>query len=208
MSKHVTEWLNAYLDGELRGSRLQHVQAHLLECQSCQAELESLEKLSGLLQAVPAPEFTPPERFSAQVNLRLPHHRISAPENKILQIGWWMIPVGLLAAWVFIGTSFVLGDILSTASNLGLLTGISDWLGSGSSNEVYLSTTIGQMGLLTGNGLNWAEATESFTRISLPEITLHVSIALLYLSWIAIWWVRHTRQQHGQLLDGRGDPAT
>ena len=50
MSNHVTEWLNAYLDGELHGSRLQHVEAHLAECDACQAELESLERLSSLLQ--------------------------------------------------------------------------------------------------------------------------------------------------------------
>ena len=75
MSKHVTEWLNAYLDGELNGSQLQQVEAHLAECEACQAELESLERLSSLLHEVPAPEFTSPERFAAQVNLRLPHRR-------------------------------------------------------------------------------------------------------------------------------------
>ena len=122
-----------------------------------------------------------------------------------MEFGWWTIPVGLLAAWIFISTAFVLGDLLSAASDLGLLGGISDWLGSGSSNAVYLSTTIGQTGLLTGSGLNWAEATETFTRMSLPQIIIQVSIALLYLSWISIWWARHTRdqrQQHNQLLEG------
>lgn len=205
MSKHITEWLNAYLDGELHGSWLQHVEAHLAECQACQSELQSLERLSGLLHKVPTPEFTSPERFAAQVNLRLPHRQKAIPGKKIVEISWWMIPVGLLGVWIFIHTSFVVSDILSAASNLGLLSGISDWLGTSSSNDVYLSTTIGQTGLLSGNVLNWAEATETFTRISLPQITLQVSIALLYLSWIAIWWTRHTRhqrQQHGQFLEG------
>jgi hypothetical protein len=38
--------------------------------------------------------------------------------------------------------------------------------------------------------------------MSLPQVSLHISVALLYLSWIAIWWARHTRhprQQQGQL---------
>ena len=201
MSKHITEWLNAYLDGELHGSWLQHVEAHLAECQACQSELQSLERLSGLLHKLPTPEFTSPKRFAAQVNLRLPHQQAATSGKTILEIGWWTIPVGLLASWIFISTAFVLGDILSAASNLGLLSGISEWLGSGSSNNVYLSTTIGQMGFLSDNGLNWAEATEMFTRISLPQISLQVSIALLYLSWIAIWWARHTRQGQGQLLE-------
>jgi predicted anti-sigma-YlaC factor YlaD len=205
MSEHVTDWLNAYLDGELHGSQLHHVEAHLAECQVCEAELRSLQRLSSLLHEIPAPEFTSPERFAAQVNLRLPHQQTAISGKKILEIGWWMVPVGLLGVWIFIGTAFVLSDILSAASNLGLLSGISNWLASGSSNEIYLSTTIGQMGLLSGNSLNWAEATETFTRMSLPQISLQISIALLYLSWIAIWWARHTRhqrQQHGQLLEG------
>jgi anti-sigma factor RsiW len=205
MSRHVSEWLNAYHDGELRGSRLHPVEAHLAECELCQAELGSLESLSSLLHEVPAPEFMPVERFAARVSLRIPHQSTGVSKKQIIEFGWWMIPVGLLAAWIFISTAFVISDILSAAGNLGLLSSTAEWLASGSSNEIYLSTTIGQMGLLSGNGLNWAEATEMFTRMSLPQISFQVSIALLYLSWIAIWWARHTRhqrQQHGQLLEG------
>ena len=202
MSNHVTEWLNTYFDGELTGRRLHQVEDHLAECQACQAELDSLQGLSELLHEVPAPEFTAAERFSAQVNLRIPRKQVVISRKQIIEFSWWTIPVGLLASWIFISTAFALGDILSTAGNLGLLSGISDWLGSGASNDVYLSTTIGQMGLLSGNGLNWAEATETFTRMSLPQIVVQVSIALLYLSWIAIWWTRHQRQQPGQFLEG------
>ncbi|HUE98147.1 MAG TPA: zf-HC2 domain-containing protein [Anaerolineales bacterium] len=205
MSKHVTEWLNAYLDGELRGSRLQHVAAHLAECPACQAELGSLERLSGFLHEVPAPEFPSPERFTCQVNLRLPHRQTSTSGNRILEIGWWMIPVGLLGAWIFISTSFLVSDLLSAANNLGLLTSISDWLVFSSSNQAYWSATLGQFGVLSGSTLDLAASTETFTRTSLPQISLQVSIALLYMSWIAIWWAHHTRhqrQQPGQLLEG------
>jgi hypothetical protein len=202
MSNHVTEWLNAYFDGELTGKRLHQVEDHLAECEACQAELDSLQGLSVLMGEVPAPEFTPSERFAAQVILRIPHKREVISRRQVIEFGWWAIPVGLLASWVFISTAFALGDILSAAGNFGVLRGFSDWLGSGLSNDIYLSTTIGQMGFLSGSSLNWAEATETFTRMSLPQIILQVSIALLYLSWIAIWWARHTRQGHGQLLEG------
>jgi len=202
MSNHVSEWLNAYFDGELTGKLLHQVEDHLAECEACQAELDSLQGLSELLQDVPAPEFTPADRFAAQVNLRIPHKQAVISRRQVMEAGWWMIPVGLLASWIFIGTAFALGDVLLAAGNLGLLSGVSEWLGSVPSNHVYLSTTIGQMGLLSGTGLNWAEATETFTRVSLPEIIIQISIALLYVSWIAIWWARHTRQQHGQLLEG------
>jgi hypothetical protein len=202
MSKHISEWLSAYVDGELRGSRLQYVEAHLAECNICQTELGSLEKLSSLLHEAPAPEFTSSERFAAQVNLRLPPERTSTSSTRIFEIGWWMIPVGLLGAWIFIVTSNVLSDILYEANNLGLLSGLSNGLTFGPSSNSYWSAILGQFGVLSGNSLNWAKATESLTRMSLPQISLQVSIALLYLSWIAIWWTRHQRQQFGQFLEG------
>jgi hypothetical protein len=202
MSNHVSEWLNAYHDGELRGNRLRFVEAHLAECELCQAELESLVDLSDLLHEVRAPEMVSVDRFAAQVNLRLPRSRSVPPGTRLTEVGWWMIPVGLLASWVFVSTALILSDVLSVAGNLGLLSGLSEWLAFGPENNVYLSTTIGQAGLLSGNGLNWAESLETITRVSLPQIILQVSIALLYLSWIAIWWARRTRQGIGQLLEG------
>lgn len=203
MSKHVSEWLNAYYDGELHGRQRKLVEEHLAECEACQAELESLNGLSDLLHKVQAPEPASLERFVSQVNLRLPHEkRTVVSQERVMEFGWWMIPVGLLAIWVFTSTAFMLSDVLSVASRLGFLGGMSEWLASGPSNNVYLSTTVGQMGLMTGNSLNWAEATESFTRSSLPQIIVQISIAVLYMSWMAIWWTRHTRQGHGQLLEG------
>jgi hypothetical protein len=201
MSKHVSEWLNAYHDGELRGSRLHTLEAHLAECDQCCAELESLESLSDVLHEVPVPEFTSTERFAAQVNLRLPHdHQPSISRKQILEIGWWMMPVGLLAAWVFLATSTVLTDVLSAANQFGLLNSISNWMTSGAGNDIYLSATLGQAGLLSGFSLNWAEATETITRTSFTQLGLQISIALLYLSWIAVWWVRQVRRGHGPLF--------
>jgi hypothetical protein len=202
MSNHVTEWLNAYFDGELSGRKLQQVEEHLTTCEACQAELESLSGLSSLLHEVPTPEFTQVERFASQVSLRLPHARTVAPEKKIIELGWWMIPVGLLAVWVFVSTAFIVSDIVSTASNFGLLNGIAGWLGSDSSNGIYLSATLGQAGVLSNNSLNLAETAERFTRTSLPQIGLQIAIGLLYLSWMAIWWARHTRQGSNQLIEG------
>src|SRR6266498_3032546 len=161
MSKHITECLNSYLDGELKGSQLHHVQTHLAECQVCRAELRSLERLSGLLHEIPQPEFISPELLAAQVNLRLPHQQTTTSGKKILEIGWWMIPVGLLATWVFMSTSFFVNDILSAASNLGLLSSFSNWLVLGSSNEAFWSATLGQFGILSGNSLNWVASTEA-----------------------------------------------
>ena len=201
MSNHITEWLNAYLDGELQGSRLDQVEAHLAECDSCQMELASLEKLSDVLQEVPAPEFIPSERFAAQVSLRLPHAKPASSKRKALEIGWWMIPVGLLGLWVVLNTSFLVSDMLSVANSVGLLPSVSNPITFVTFDAAGWSARLGQFGVLSGNALDVAASTEAFTRTSLPQISLQVSIALLYLSWIAIWWARHRRQEHGQLLE-------
>lgn len=193
MSEHVTEMLNAYLDGELRGNGLGYVEEHLAQCDVCLGELESLQNLSGLLHELPLPAFTSPERLAAQVSLRLPPQKSAGSGRKFLEAAWWMIPVGVLATWVFMSTSFLVNDVLSVANSLGLLSSVSNWMIFGASNLADWSNTLGQFGILRGSILDLAEAAEAITRVSLPQISLHVSMALLYLSWIAIWW---TRQRH------------
>lgn len=201
MSEHMTEWLNAYLDGELNNYQQTLVKAHIDTCQTCQTELESLVNLSNVLHEDFTPGFTSPKRFAAQVNLRLPRQQTEPSKNRSFEITWWAIPVGLLGAWIFISTAFLVGDILSVASGWGILSSMSDWLVIGSSNQGIWSATLGQFGVLSGNTLDWATRVEAFTRTSLPKIIIEASIALLYLSWIAVWWSRHHRQQHGQLLE-------
>ena len=201
MSNHVTEWLNAYLDGELKGNRLQQVEEHLAECTTCQTEMDSLQSLSGLLQTVPAPEFPSPERFATQVNLLLPQKRTATPGNQLFEVGWWMIPVGLLAVWVFISTAALLGDAMSVAKNFGILDRTTASFISAPSETAEVTSTLGQFGMLQGNSLQWAETTESFTRGLFPKIVLQVAVALLYLTWLAIWWTRQTHQMNGPLLE-------
>ncbi|HET6821688.1 MAG TPA: zf-HC2 domain-containing protein [Anaerolineales bacterium] len=202
MSDHVMEWLNAYLDGELHGSRLHQVETHLDECNACHAELASLETLSAFLQEAPAAEFSPPEKFAAQVRLRLPRQKTAPVRNRILEVGWWMIPVALLAIWIFMNTSFFLYDMLSVADRIGWLTSVSDWMRFDAWSTADWSAALERIGVLKGNSLALAASAETFTRTSLPQIILQVSIALLYLSWIAIWWARHQRQGYGQPLEG------
>ena len=204
MSNHITEWLNAYLDGELKNGKLHQVETHLAECQECQAELQSLQNLSSLLHEVPASEFISSEKFASQVSLRLPHEQPKATKRKAQEAGWWMIPVSLLLLWVLIGASEVVGEVVSTADRLGLLSlgDVPTWVAPDSSSGAVWSGTLGEFGLLSGDSLQWAELAESFTRNKLPQIVWQAAIALLYLSWIAIWWARHTRREHGQLLEG------
>ena len=202
MSNHVTEWLNAYFDGELHRHRLLEVEAHLAECETCRAELELMGNISGLLHEVPLPDFLSPERFATQVNLLLPQKQIPAPRSQLFEVGWWMIPVGILAAWVFISTAILFSNMLSLADNFGLLDNTTaSWI-STSPETTDMTSTLGQFGMLGDKGLQWAETTESYTRNLLPQVFWQISVALLYLTWFAIWWTRHTRQMQGQVLEG------
>jgi predicted anti-sigma-YlaC factor YlaD len=201
MSEHVTEWLNAYLDAELHGNRLHQVEKHLAECKTCQAEFESLQGLSRLLHEVPAPEFTSPARFATQVNLLLPQKPVTAPRSGLFEIGWWMIPVGLLVAWIFISTASVVSNMISAANNFGLVDGANTLLISGTSDTANWTSILSQFGFLEGNSLQWSEITESYSKNVIPQFVWQVSIALLYLTWIAIWWARQTRQGYIQLLE-------
>lgn len=195
MSDHILILLGAYLDGELQGGQLRKVESHLEECQTCLEEYQSLQALSSALHAVPAPDFPATERFATEVALRLPRTPDRPVSHKALEFGWWLAPVGLILTWIFLSTTLLISNVVTTANELGLLTSTSEWLFSGSTTAAYWSGTLGQFGLLAGDSLQWAEATEAFSRTTLPQITWQVSIALLYLSWMAIWWARHTRQE-------------
>jgi anti-sigma factor RsiW len=202
MSDHVMEWLGPYWDGELHGSRLEQVEAHLAECEICQRELEALENITGWLQEAPTAEFTSPERFAAQVSLRLPHSKPAPSRRNVLEVGWWMIPVGLLAVWGFVATTFLVNDLLSLANNVGLLSSGSDWLWPDASAVASWSIRLARAGILSGRSLDLAISTESFTRTALPQIALQMAIALVYLSWVATWWARHRRRLAGGLIEG------
>jgi len=200
MSNHVIEWLNAYLDGELKGKRLHQVEEHLAECEACQAESETLQGISSLLHEVPAGEFTANETFVSQVNLLLPQRPIVSTRRKVLEVGWWMVPVGLLTVWIFISTTILVSDVVSAANNFGLLDNV-NLLASDIVDNAYWSSALGQFGLLQGANLQWFERTESISRNLIPQIVWQISIALLYLTWIAIWWARQRLQGSGQALE-------
>ncbi len=206
MSDHILELLSAYIDGELHGGQLRKVEAHLDECQSCLEEYYSLQALSATLHAAPVPDFPSPERLAADVALRLPRKPVKPMSRRALEIGWWLAPVGLIVAWIFVSTTILVSNAVTAAGDFGLLDSASAWLVAGSSGANY-SAFLGQFGLLAGNSLQWAEMTEAFTRTAVPQITWQVSIALLYLSWLAIWWTRHTRQGLGGPFDSGGRPT-
>jgi anti-sigma factor RsiW len=131
MHKDIRPLLNAFLDNELHGTRLLEMKLHLASCQACREELKDLRRVSDLLQAAPAPDFMPAERFVSNLTLSLPRRTQRDHPSKPDALAWWLIPVGLLAAWIFVRTVFTLTGMLTLADTTGLLGNASNWLGAG-----------------------------------------------------------------------------
>ena len=201
MNEHVTPWLGTYHDGELKGRRLRQVEDHMAHCATCRAELEELRALSLLLQESPAPDgLTRPDRFVAQVGLRLPRRPAQPVWKRALEAGWRLAPVGLLGAWVFVQTVFIVARVIMGTLWAGLEGDlVAGWLPAaqpGLSLAKLLSSSgaslndVGHTALrLLGNGgpLGWG--------VALNVVSLTV-IGLLYWSWLASWWAR--RQHHNE----------
>jgi len=200
MNNHATPWLGAYLDGELHGLRLRWVESHLKECTACQEELRALRRLRTLLQESPAIEpVTQPERFVAQVGLRLPRRQEQPPTRKALELGWRLVPVGLLFTLVFAQTVFMIAGVLRLALWLGVGGDLVPYLFSASAGGPSLPSlaTLSQASLSEAVATLWALVQSGGAWASLPALylCLLVVVGLLYWSWLASWWTRRRHQR-------------
>lgn len=196
---HVLEWLPVYNDGELQGRQLRRVEEHLAQCESCRAELEALWAFSSLLEESPAAVgLLRPDQFVAHIGLQLPRRPEQTAMRRTLEIGWRLIPVGLLGTWAFVQTVFIVvtgvlltqsfpltaslfSPVLPLVSGGSWLTGLQCFSGTGLNNlfEAVLCAAryVGPLG--------WSVVLST---------ALLVVIGLLYGSWLATWWIRQRRQ--------------
>jgi anti-sigma factor RsiW len=166
MTQHILEWLPAYHDGELSPSRRQQVEKHLQECPSCAAELQQLQGLSSLLRADPAPAFTPPQRFAAQVQLRLPRGAASRPGRNAERLPRWVLGAPL--------TLIVVGAFLQAALWVTSIMLANDW--------IFASAPFA--GWLAADNLP-----DMFVTLSALNFALLTGIVVLWSAWLAFWWV-------------------
>jgi len=163
MNEHVTEWIGAYHDGELRGARLLQVESHLLDCAACQAELDALSALSTLLQEDSAvPVRTAPERFVAQVRLRT-RPQTTPPGLTPARKAGWLLLSGALGMWVLLQAALIVGRLALLASPLfgGLLGAqLTEWFP-------------GQLAV----------------QLFVLDVVFTAALAALVWSWLAGWWV-------------------
>lgn len=200
MREHATHLLGAYVDGELRGSRLRWVESHLQKCVACQKEVDALLALRQVLQESPAMEtITSPDRFVAQVGLKLPRRQERPPAQRALDLSWRMVPAGLLLSWSFVQAVFLTVGLVQAAVRLGFGGEVGKLLfpagTSGISfpevarlSQASLAEAVQMLTDLvqSGGGSAW---------VLLLYVTFTVVVGLLYWSWLASWWALRRHQQ-------------
>ena len=172
--EHISEeWLAAYYDHELRGSRLNQVETHLAQCEICRSQLDDLNVLSDILRIVPEPEYkTSPDRFASQVLLRLPRSETRPVPGRLGKLAWQMIPLGILAGWAFVQAVFLISPLV-----LALVGGLPE--GS------YTALALPALNNLPGR---W-DLLEPFADFIGIYFILTVLLAGLLWAWLASWWV-------------------
>jgi predicted anti-sigma-YlaC factor YlaD len=114
MGRHVNHLLDDYYDNELSAENRRHVKAHLADCPSCQAELDQLIQLGGLLSEFQLPDaFSTAETFRAQVVLRV--SRRAREQSKYKGAIWYFVPLALLSVLAMLQTLFVLFALMGRA---------------------------------------------------------------------------------------------
>jgi anti-sigma factor RsiW len=184
MNPHVSEWLAAYHDGELPASRQHQVEKHLQDCPTCRAELEALKELSSFLKADIVPAQTPPERFAAQVQLRLPRASLSRADQRAGKPPRWVlgIPLVLITVWAFLQAALKLATFILTADQIfGVVGGRAALLKSWITTEGFVETSAN---LLLLNGL------------------LLIGTIILWSAWMALWLAWNKNQTETSIKGG------
>ena len=197
MTEHVNELLGAYLDGELHGWQLRQVERHLEECQTCSVELEELRQLSRLLRETTIERgFTPADRFASQLLLQLPRQQEPPPSRKWLKAGWWLTPAALVATWAFAHTVVVVSWLVWAALQTGMLGEAAAWLRDLPQHNLWLSAFFS---LFNGDLASVQPAlslAESWGQALLAQAIWLTMLAVLYWTWLVLWWFRRQRPDY------------
>jgi len=183
MNGHVDLWEESYQDGELDAWQKQMVDSHLEVCPRCREQMAKQKALSALLHEVPpmTPELSE-ARFVSQVNLRLERR---APALSLKQrstdIVWLLAPVALLLVLVFIQTVFWVQALVARVPGAERIL-----VGRGELLQGFL-----QIPPLLSDLLSSPAAFPLLSWNSLNGLIAMLLVGLIYLAWLAGWWVRH-----------------
>jgi anti-sigma factor RsiW len=184
MNPHVNELLAAYHDGELPVDRQHQVEKHLQDCPTCRAELGALEELSSFLKADLVPHQTPPERFAAQVQLRLPRAPLPRTPQRSSQPPRWVlgVPLALIIVWAFLQAALKVTTFILTADQV---------LGVAGGRAALFMSWITTAGFL-----------ETSANLLLLNSILLIGTIILLSAWMALWLAWNRNQNESSIKGG------
>jgi predicted anti-sigma-YlaC factor YlaD len=192
MCEEFRPLLNAYLDNELQGARLQQLENHLVTCEACRAELEQLRQVSNLLHTVPTPQTMPVDHFVANLTLKLPRRPVTSRRSVGVTWIWWLAPAGLLFLWFFVQTVFTISGTLTIASRAVLPGNATTWLPVVTDHTLWFSALTdilgNQPGGITEAAFSFLDQVNVIGASLAGQFLIEAVIAVLYWTWLIIWW--------------------
>ncbi|PKO15232.1 MAG: hypothetical protein CVU39_11545 [Chloroflexi bacterium HGW-Chloroflexi-10] len=192
MSQHITEWMDAYLDGELNHREQIKVESHLKQCAECRDLVAERRMLSSLLAELPPVKTQKPvEQFASEVNLMLP--RRQKPIEKRTAFLWILFPIGIV--FTYIGLQV-----------FSIVTRIFEWLpGSESLVNLISTSSMSRLTLMpwmqttVKGAMVWSGVNGIFNWGVFTWITAVIALAILYNTWLVCWWLYRRANLTGSL---------
>ena len=191
MPEHMSTKLNAFLDGELDTRAQSEVLAHLETCQSCTDELEILRRVSQILRTAPQPNFAPADAFKDRLMLQLPRREEALPQADH-SANWllWLVPVIVLAGWIFMQVTLNLSGLITLASRAGIMEGTLAWAASSPQQTQWFaavqSAVEGVLGLQVPAGFSIFNDAGVFAHSVVTPLLWQAGAALLYWAVLAL----------------------
>lgn len=188
MNQHVEIWIDAYLDGELTPKQTEKFERHLETCPNCLALLEERESISRLLNSIPLPETTrSDEDFVQDIKLLLPREQ-NKPGPTSFGAIWIVISILILGAISFLFSINLITNFMILVPGMEeLVTTVMITPSVTAAVTPWIELFFNQVFNFSGFGFFYGSL--KFTTLALMAI-----LALIYLSWLAFWWVNRLSQ--------------
>jgi predicted anti-sigma-YlaC factor YlaD len=182
MTDHMTELIDLYLDGETKPSQTSEVEQHLKICEDCSKAVAQRRRLSKLIQAHPRIINTKSDRqFAREVMSRISRQPVEQTiKTAGLEPGWIGIPLLLVLGLAFIQAVWVETSVMRFIPQVGEVLDPSQYLLPFS---FAMPTFLGQIIQLLPRLTMWSWSLSS-------AVILSAVLGVLYVSWLAGWWVK------------------